>query len=73
MPYMFMFKPVMVQTRVSNGTGFSCPTGQRDRCPLIVTGQRRQLDKDFLCPGTKGQWDQLKIVPGDRRKRAGIF
>ena len=30
----------MVQSNVSNGREFSCPTGQRDRSPFIVPGQR---------------------------------
>ena len=53
------------ETRVSNGTGFSCPAGQSDWYPLILPGQRRQWDKDCFCPGTKGQQDKLKTLPWD--------
>ena len=32
---------------------------------MIVLGQRKQQEKDFFCPGTKGQRDKLKILPQD--------
>ena len=49
-------------TRVSNGKRFSCPTGQRDKRPLIVPGQRRQREKEFHSSrdkGTSGQAQNL--------------
>jgi hypothetical protein len=59
-----------VPTRVSNGTIFSCPAGQRDRRPLIAPGQRRQRDKDFFLSRDKGTTGQAQNLATGR---AGIF
>ena len=51
---------IWVPTRVSNGKRFSCPTGQRDKRPLIVPGQRRQRDKEFHLSRDKGTSEQAQ-------------
>jgi hypothetical protein len=60
--FSFRFLEELIITRVSNGTRFSCPAGQRDRRPLIVPGQRRQRGKEFFLSrdkGTTGQGQNL--------------
>ena len=51
----------VLQTRLSNGTGFSCPAGQRDRCPLVVLEQR----------DGPGFWHAVlsQDIPRDRKER----
>ena len=34
------YESVGPETRLSNGTEFSCPAGQSDRWPLIIPGQK---------------------------------
>ena len=58
--------PYLLQIRISNGTGFSCPAGQRDRCPLIVPGQRRQRDKDYFLSRDKGTTGQAQTLATGR-------
>ena len=61
---------LVVQIRVSNGTGFSCPAGQRDTSFFIVPGQKDNgtdvpsLSRD---KGTTGQAQNLATG------RDGIF
>ena len=55
-----------VSLRVSNGTRFSFPAGQRDRRPLIVPGQRRQRDKDFFLSRDKGTTGQAQNLATGR-------
>ena len=55
--------PKDVLTRVSNGTGFSCPPGQiGTEVPSLSRDNGTMGQKSIHCPRTKGQWDKLKIL-----------
>ena len=61
--------------RVSNGAGFSCPVGQRDRSFFIVLGQRDNGTSSKSCHG-RGRDGILTVCPvlswdgtRDRRKQ----
>ena len=41
-----------IRSNVSNGTGFSCPAGQRDRCTFLVPGQRDNGTSSKSCHRT---------------------
>ena len=77
----------LVWTRVSNGTGFFCPAGQRDRSPFIVPGQRDNgtdvpsLSRDKgttgqaqnLAMGRDGPGQSVKIRDGTRDGTITLF
>ena len=51
---------LMVSSRVSNGTEFSCPKGQRDRHEALVPGQRDSGTRKLFLSRDKGTTGQAQ-------------
>ena len=56
----------ILQTRVSNGTEFFCPAGQRDRHAALVPGQRDSGTRKLFLSRDKGTTGQAQNVTTGR-------
>ncbi len=59
-------EPILVPSRVSNGTEFSCPAGQRDRHAAVVPGQRDSGTRKLNLSRDKGTTGQAQNLATGR-------